>query len=340
MVTIIATVRSSGVFSELIAFVLSFVVLLPLLVMVGFFLVGYVAKGKTRLRRLLRSCASLALVLFLAGSLLSAVLVSRKPPSSYGMRLAAGEIRHLERAVVDFKMRFGINPPSLIYLCEHSEAWGAEPYSRRFIKRLWPQFNFALERDLNRDGDTSDRIALDGAECLVFFLGGVVDPDSGQPRGFSKNPANPFMIDNGSRDGPFFEFEGFRIDQLFAGRFIDTDGDEFPEYADPFHGGKTPVGADLVPYIYLSSYDGVGYSDADVAAVAHLSASPLKSWYLKGADAPFKPDTYQIISAGADGLFGDGGLIGFREPAWYEVKPDYGPGFDNIANFHSGPLGR
>ena len=336
MVTIIATIRSSAVSSEVIAFVLSFVVLLPLLVMVGFFLSGYVAKAGTPLGRFSRSCASLALVVFLAGSLLSAVLVSRNPPSSDRPHRAVAEICSLESAVVAFKTRFGINPPSLIRLCENPEDWGSEPYSRRMIKRLWPQFNFALERDLNRDGDSSDRVVLDGAECLVFFLGGVVDPGSGQLRGFSRNPANPFVIENATRDGPYFEFEGLRSERWFAGRLIDTDGDEFPEYADPFHGG---TGGDQVPYIYLSSYDGAGYCEADMDAVAHLSASPLKSWYVKGPDAPFKPASYQIISAGPDGLFGDGGLVENVQPAWYEVKPDRGPEYDNLTNFHSGRLG-
>ena len=337
MVTIIATVRSSGVSSELIAFVLSFIVLLPLLVMVGFFLAGYVGKGRTSLRRFFRASASLALVVFLTGSLLSALGIfgSTRPLAKWVV--PAREIRSLERAVLDFKKRFKVAPPSLIYLCENPDDWEAEPYSRRIVKRIWPQFNYALERDLNRDGDSSDRVVLDGAECLVFFLGGVVDPDSGQLRGFSKNPANPFAIDNATRDGPFFEFQGGQIDRVFAGRLIDADGDEFPEYADQFHGASWPAGQ--VPYVYLSSDDGVGYSEADVDAVAHLSASPLKSWYVKGPDAPFKPDSYQIISAGPDGLFGDGGLVENVQPAWYEVKPDRGPEYDNVTNFHYGWLG-
>ncbi len=335
MMEIVATVRNASGLAELIVL---FAMLLPFLVMAGFFLLGFTAKGTTRSSRLFRggACASCSLIIltFVVHRITGP---RRLVPTAFSI---SNELQGIEGAIVNFKKRFGMAPPSLIRLCENPDDWGVEPYSRRIVKRIWPQFNFALERDLNRDGDTSDRILLDGAECLVFFLGGVVDPDSGQPRGFSRNPANPFAIDDGMRDGPYFEFQGTRTDRLFAGRFIDTDGDEFPEYADPFHGGKTPVGADFVPYIYLSSYEGAGYSEADVDAVAHLSASPLKSWYLRGPDAPFKPDGYQIISSGPDGLFGDGGLIEFREPAWYEVKPDYGQGFDNITNFHSGPLGR
>ena len=313
-------------------------ILLPVLLLAfGAFLIRFTVRGKSALRRFSRACLSLVLVVFIVGSPLFAVLRYRNRPNLRVLRSTVGEIYSLESGITAFKTRFGVNPPSLLHLCENPDDWGSEPYSRRIIKRIWPQFNFALERDLNRDGDSSDRILIDGAECLVFFLRGVVDPESGQPRGFSKNPADPFGIDNGSRDGPFFAFDGLLIDRVFAGRFIDADNDEFPEHPDQFHGASWPAGQ--VPYIYLSSYDGAGYSQADVDAVAHLSPSPLKSWYVKGPDVPFKPDSYQIISAGPDGLFGDGCLVENVQPSWYEVKPDRGPEYDNVTNFHFGRLG-
>lgn len=339
MIVFVANRVSSGPLEGVI-FLLSLfavVVLLVLLLAFGAFLIRFTVRGKSALGRFSRACLSLVLVVFIVGSPLFAVLRYRNRPNLRVVRSTVGEIYSLESGITAFNTRFGVNPPSLLHLCENPEDWGSEPYSRRIIKRIWPQFNFALERDLNRDGDSSDRILIDGAECLVFFLGGVVDPDSGQLRGFSKNPANPFAIDNATRDGPFFEFDGLLIDRVFAGRLIDTDGDEFPEYADQFHGVSWPEGQ--VPYIYLSSYYGAGYSEADVDAVAHLSASPLKSWYVKRPDAPFKPDSYQIISAGPDGLFGDGGLVENVQPAWYEVKPERGPEYDNVTNFYFGRLG-
>lgn len=329
---IIATVRSAGGLAELAALVLSFVVLLPVLVMFGFFLFGFAEKGKTRSSRLFRVGVCGGVAVWLICSLLS----SARPPRQ-GCPVGAhthAEFQSIKSAITAFKTDFKVTPPSLIYLCEDPDGWRSELQSRARLKYLWPSFNFALARDLNRDGDTEDRIVVDGAECLVLFLGGVADPLTGELLGFSKNPADPFSIDNGTRRGPFYDFERDRL--------IDLDGDGFFEYSDRFHGRREPDESLFVPYVYLSSYDGDGYRQEDVEALSHISDNPLTRWYLKSEEeAPHFPDRFQIVSAGLDGLFRAGGVVEqFPEPAWYESERERGPQFDNLTNFHSGLLGR
>jgi prepilin-type N-terminal cleavage/methylation domain-containing protein len=107
------------------------------------------------------------------------------------------EIKGLEKGITDFNNRFGMDPPSFIVLCEQATDWAADwspsgsppvagldeihrRTSRALVRQLWPDFDFAYSdpvlsgaMDINGDGDTVDTLVLNGAECLVFFLGGV-----------------------------------------------------------------------------------------------------------------------------------------------------------------------
>ncbi|MDA0920459.1 MAG: hypothetical protein O2945_15425, partial [Planctomycetota bacterium] len=206
---------------------------------------------------------------------------------------------------------------------ETASAWGSAPRDRRIIKQIWQQFDFTLNRDFNGDSDTTDTITLDGAECLVFFLGGMVDGTSGALRGFSKNPRDPFAIDNGSRDGPFFEFlGGFDVTtRAPTGRLVDTDGDGAPEYLDT-------LASQLNPYVYFSSYDGAGYRAADNSG--RIAGPYYKDAALK---VPYNADSFQLISPGRDFQYGTGGHFNPNNP------PSSNADSDNITNFHSGILG-
>ncbi len=335
--TVFAAKRVSSGPLEGVVFLLSVfavVVLLVLLVKFGVFLVRFMTGGKTRSTRWIRSCVCGlcgACTLLFVNHLVRSVAVPDR--SWQGVTSTQAEMHYIKASITAFQAEFGMEPPSLIYLCEKPEDWESETQSRRRVKRLWPEFNFALARDLNRDGDTDDRVEVDGAECLVLFLGGVADPLAGEPRGFSKNPADPFLIDNGTRVGPFYEFE--------RGRLVDLDDDGFFEFSDVFF-GRGRGESHVVPYLYFSSYGGAGYRQEDVEAVSHISERPLTGWYLKPEDGmPYLPDQFQIVSAGLDCLFGDGGVVErTRRPSWYELEPERGPEYDNIANFHPTLLGR
>src|SRR5690606_19735900 len=144
--------------------------------------------------------------------------------------------------------------------------------ARSRIRKLWPQFDFTIPRDINGDGDATDVVQLNGAECLVFFLGGVnatnyVDgaggtltpsgsPPVGEwiPLGFSRNPRDPFERSGGTRVGPMTEFDAARFVDLFAnpGDSIGT-RDGMPE-------PLAPLPPQPRPYLYATSYHGKVYT--------------------------------------------------------------------------------
>ena len=258
------------------------------------------------------------------------------------------ELEFLKASITDFKVRFKNNPPSSVTLYETPAGWSGDALSRRTIKTLWPQFDFSVTRDINGDSDSTDSFLMEGSECLVFFLGGMIDGTSGAFRGFSKNPGNPLALDNGTRDGPFFEFRGGINPATKAptGRIIDSDGDSLPEYLDALASQTQPI-------VYLSSNSGLGYRATDDDSI-----SP---YYRDGArrDA-FNADGFQLISPGFDFGYGTGGPLETEDAngnGTLDAGEDTnGNGVldktrsqiltggraaeqDNITNFHTGQLG-
>lgn len=279
-------------------------------------------KASQRIRRaftLVELMVAIVIILILLGLLIPAIGAVKLTAQKAQVRT---EISNLEAAITAFKADFGMDPPSLIKLHEDQAGWNSDQRSKSLIKQMWPQFDFTLSRDINKDGSISGNTVLNAGECLAFFLGGVWDVSGKTPNGFSKNPADPFAVSNAgtNRQGPYFEFDN--------SRFVDTDGDNAPEYLDSFPSQQ-------LPYIYLSSYDGRGYRSDD------WTGTGLTDVYRQGdptispsTDSPFKPKSYQIISPGADFDFGTGGN--------YDPDKNFPPTrsveADNITNFSSGSL--
>ena len=279
------------------------------------------------------------------------------------------EFKNIEKAVTDFRAKYGIEPPSGIILFETSAGWtGSSPStaavnrSRALIRQMWPDFDFSMARDINGDDDMLDTITLNGSECLVFFLGGVsstnVVDKSGNligtpgaavttwaPLGFSANPGNP-LGRGGARVTPFYEFD--------TGRLINRDGaadpEGLPEYIDPLPGQRTPI-------LYASSYGGKGYRDADVQLSVQLPYSAYATpptgfaYYYRqysGTTFPataalftaapaFNAKTFQLISPGFDGEYGWGGILSTNMEL-NEPRPERAFERDNITNFKGGTL--
>ncbi len=293
------------------------------------------------------------------------------------------EFKNMEKSIADFKAKFGAEPPSGIILFEAAAGWtGSTPSaaavnrSRALIRQIWPDFVFTIPRDINGDGDMADPITLNGAECLVFFLGGVNSTNvvdrtgttigtvnapitEWAPLGFSANPADPFAR-GGARSGPFHEFN--------IGRLVNRDGatdvEGLPEYLDPLPGQTHPV-------LYASSYGGRGYRDADVQLTTqaaydrYATARTEFAWYYRrytGAATPatvadftaapaFNANSCQLISPGVDGEYGWGGVLDTDMEMSEAIKADPQPATfplynnqernferDNITNFKGGTL--
>ena len=263
------------------------------------------------------------------------------------------EISQLDAAITSFQDEYGgIAPPSQITIYEFGDPGASPPTgwysanaarSRAIIRRIWPQFNFDTTQasnppyDFNGDGDELDQFTLTAQECLVFFLGGLRVGTNGPLVGFSKNPARPFET-GGNRVGPFFEFD--------IGRLTETGGNaNAPEYLDP-------LPSQTNPYVYLSSYDGRGYVRTEAATVgmcyAYLQPGLFEDLNCNGSldsgedqnansvldiQAAFKPNTHQIISPGADGLYGTGGVYDGQNYIAPSREDE-----DNITNFGQGRL--
>jgi len=286
-----------------------------------------------------------------------------------GSALVAGvrqDIAQFDQAIAQFKNLYGVEPPSRIILYETGSDWQTKTdfetvRSKAILRRIWPQFDFTRNRPW-LDGNpalSTTALALNSGECLTFFIGGVIAyndkngnlvPEKGEDivaTGFSKNPADPFEL-GGNREGPFIDF--------VANRFVNTvegaTGDGFPEYLDSYPG-------QTVPLAYLSAYDGKGYDSLDlppgmVSAYRYpMGTSSVPKFH--------KPQSYQIISAGPDGVtplnpsapYGLGGAFSpddaansFLQIPGTGLPPTDTPGaatvrqseFDNITNFHPGKL--
>lgn len=284
--------------------------------------------------------AVIAILSILIALLVPAIMNSRRTARVVQV---TSEISALSSAIQNFKQDFGIEPPSSIILCEvgdvgSTSSWNAA--SKALIGRMWPQFDFTLNRDFDLDGaTTTTAVTLTGRECLVFFLGGPttwIDADSDgtfdsgetvvNTNGFSRNPANPFgpLAASGAtnRQGPHFQFTN--QNRLVP---IQTNSNSIAftfGYSDPIT--STPA-----PYLYVSSNDGQGYNPTD------LAGSTMTDAYRNGTSATspyYNPNGYQIIAAGFDGRYGTGGP--------YQKGTDMGVARDaerdNITNFSSGML--
>ncbi|MEI6536716.1 MAG: type II secretion system protein, partial [Verrucomicrobiaceae bacterium] len=126
------------------------------------------------------------LVVIVIISILMAFLL----PAISGVRKSARiaqvrtEISSLESAIVSFKQKYGVDPPSRVVLHETATGWTSDPDSRGKIRQIWPQFDFTVARNFNLNGTAGDTggplsatpeaVAISQGECLVFFLGGIL----------------------------------------------------------------------------------------------------------------------------------------------------------------------
>jgi hypothetical protein len=265
--------------------------------------------------------------------------VGEWPPGPTGQ--TCREIRDMQGAIDNFKTWMGPKYiPSRIKLCEKFGSYGKTPLdvdSINYLTSLFPHLldpvpetGIVLWRDRGIDwnGDgriDDDGIILEGHQCLVFFLGGIpkgggIGNRWGEPdcMGFSTDPRDPAKIDQTSgRKGPFYEFP--------SGRLVDLTGHGFYSFADPYGHNK--------PYVYFSNYgirNGYAhYTDAQNRILDNLSLG-VQPYY----DAPgeyYCAVSFQIISAGADGVFGPGGWWSAAQPG--NIAP---AGRDDQTNFSAG----
>jgi prepilin-type N-terminal cleavage/methylation domain-containing protein len=250
------------------------------------------------------------------------------------------DIAELGTALSSFMSDYQLSdpPPSKLILREDM-AYNLNPtnpnaalelQSLQFLKKVFGK-NLG-PTDWNGDTKIANPAAgwiLEGEQCLIFYVGGIPNTAqiaAGSPpqcQGFSYNNTNP-ATPGGKRHGPYFQ-------NTQTGRLVPltayTLAPNFFVYIDAWKKKTGPM-----PYAYFSS-NGLnnGYSLTDCATIG---ASP----YFSGV-APnltyMSANTYQIISAGADGAFGN--VVNKTLP-WNPSSGATGAGADDQASFSSALL--
>ena len=308
----------------------------------------------------------------------------------------SSEIKGIEGGLSQFHQMYGTMPPSGIDLRRTTAVPTADgvfinPGTMPALRMVFGTSidQVAMVRSLNAMGfpgggaapgdlnDLSQRGILRGAECLVFFLGGlpangeVPGPNAGIPSqelaGFSKNPRDPFnatpqagrfvLLDKGRRAGPFYAFQPDRL--RYAKEVEGTAPNDtkltYFTYIDGFTAQKAPI-------MYASSDGGRAYEPLHIAYVGGVfdnSDGVSTAFDPDGPTAPrpprvylvpdgtpgdlsdntfINPNGYQIISPGADGEYGTGGTYS-SDGGFKSAANASDGGEDNVTNFSAGSLG-
>ena len=276
------------------------------------------------------------------------------------------EMNSIAQAIASFVNLTGHYPPSRVLLCEdgdysaagiaakapatiQAEAMAITSRSLIQLRGIWPKLGLSTSGpgavgffyDFNGDGVLSPPIIIRGDEVLPFFLGGspqkLADPQGTVVWGLLgpiRGAFNPFPPNAVNRSPQLFNF--------VVGRLKDLDGDGFPSYVDSLTGA---------PLVYFSAYEGQGYDPSDydlepanigtytMSSGTLLSPGPNPYTTSDPTQAVFAwqmPTTFQILSAGYDGIFGAGGALG-------SGTDPLGPGRvnerDNLVSFRRSEIG-
>lgn len=258
------------------------------------------------------------------------------------------EMAAINGAIAQFKAQYNSEPPS--YIKFQTAAGGTPgspaalaPETKAILRKMFPQINLAadspIQASLTQAGLWGEE--LHGIEALVFFLGGVRQNPGTPPTpatltdeakdliGFSKNPQNPFAqpgSGQSNRIKPMFEFD--------TGRLLPS-----PDVQVVSSNPRPLVYRDRLspsnPYIYASTATTGTYRDGGTAATSDFPVG-FKAYRKTSATGPFwNPNSYQLISAGPDGEYGNGGVYDPDKKSSLDQEQE----FDNLANFADGPLG-
>jgi prepilin-type N-terminal cleavage/methylation domain-containing protein len=311
----------------------------------------------------------IAIILVLAGLLLAAFSTARQSARTLQ---TTHEIRDLDKAIAEFKTKFGFVPPSHVV----ERATDGNFYVRQFVvptrtdqpeylvfRKMWDRWDpanqtyGAIPGVLPADGVTINPAipyyparageTLDNNQAMVYFLAGPTN------QGWSNG--GPIAPTGNTKINAFYEFQqGEQLVPFGAGapRFHDpygipyayfsgnTQNDQFDARAHfPWNTTQTATfqrGATTVTYpVAPLTYDPA--TDTTATKTVHPFRSPGGKWLNAGR--------WQIVSAGRDKQFGFGSPIVGATPVIVDFMPGVGDyelkakGMDDLSNFASGNLG-
>jgi prepilin-type N-terminal cleavage/methylation domain-containing protein len=284
----------------------------------------------------------IAIIAVLVGLLLPAVM---KVLGTLPRLQTSVEIGEMDTAMGSFMADYNLQnpPPSSLYLNETGQynlSNAPDQATVRFLQRWFGKnFNWKAPCDWNGNGTTNEAYTLTGQQCLVFYLGGI-PTYSGTTigmTGFSPNvqfsTANPYgpaspATPGSTRKGPYFNFKASRL--VMAGHF--------PVYIDPWKVTAITMWAPArgQAFAFFSSQGKMnGYTAGDCGGIAYPYYEPLASGLPNYANS----NRYQILSAGADGVFGGTGSPTPYGVAWNPAGGTPPPGADDQSNFTSTIIG-
>jgi prepilin-type N-terminal cleavage/methylation domain-containing protein len=253
------------------------------------------------------------------------------------------DISAMTVALQQFKAKYGSYPPSRIRLYASASSYKPANQTHKdtltIIGKMFPNISW---NNIDWTGNNNPAafltnypkgVLLEGDQCLVFFLGGIPSPSGGLNgcTGFSKSTTNPAQP--GGERLKFYDFQPARLTTAVHAN------NPFYSYVNA-HNNRA--------YVYFSTgtrqqngYNSVatGTGKTDCAT---LGVNPYASTWPPATALPtfINPDSFQLISAGADGNFGPGTTSTGTVWAPNNVAANLnGPGTDDISNFSDRILG-
>lgn len=292
----------------------------------------------------------IAIIALLAGLLLTVIVQVRGKVPQVQTKNEMGQIG---LAIGQFNTTYGTSYiPSALYLTNDYSLSPTSPAlndSRQYISKVWAK---ALVNGMTQMPSAYNG-PLDGNQVLVLLLGGL------PPRqGWFDSQTNPFQVppDGSKAKGPFFEFKTDRINANghyldFSGNpyfyFSSRNGNDYDYFGKLYYDIAPDGSTNPDPYRVFGITREGGYG------AGQLSVQPLRSAFDKKY---LNPNSYQLISAGKNGIAGRGSPCS-SPAAWgpaaapwpskicqsyiyfEEGVDDYGPGAaggDDIGNFGVG----
>jgi type II secretory pathway pseudopilin PulG len=220
----------------------------------------------------------IAIIGLLAAMLVGGLMAARVFVRKAAIRM---EIEKLSQALAAYREKYGEFPPD--FTDQNAVVQHLAKAFPRYAPATFAQFATDVKTG---SGNAVDPNNLDPPSALVFWLGGPPTA-SGQKqfKGFSSNPFNPF--DASAGQGSLFEFD--------VSRLVDN-GKGCWAYSPPA-GMNTP-------YVYFRASGGTYGQSCTVKN--GLGATETVTPYLNpnNSNAPYSPTSFQLISAGLDGVFG------------------------------------